>query len=94
MKTIYKLILCSVAFAVFASCEKREEISEGIQTELTARIESYGDTRTSLSDLQNGNYYPLWSEGDEIAVYGMEIPNLQNLYCSLGKVQQRQYSEE
>ena len=69
MKTIYKLILCSVAFAVFASCEKREEISEGIQTELTARIESYGDTRTSLSDLQNGNYYPLWSEGDEIAVY-------------------------
>ena len=32
-------------------------------------MESEVDSRTSLSDLQNGMYYPLWAADDEIAVY-------------------------
>ena len=71
MKTITKLIIYSflVAFA-FAGCVKEEAILDEAQFELVARMEYEAGTKTSLSGLQDdGMYYPLWSEGDEIAVY-------------------------
>lgn len=37
--------------------------------EISAVMEHDADTRTTLSGLEDGMYYPLWSAGDEIAVY-------------------------
>ena len=71
MKTITKLIICSflVAFAA-VGCVKEEAVLDEFQFELVARMEYEAGTKTSLSGLQgDGMYYPLWSEGDEIAVY-------------------------
>ena len=86
MKTICKLILFTIAFLVIASCEKREEIFGEQQVEITAMMECADSTRTSLSGLQNGNYYPLWSEEDEIAVFlrGDTQPVMFKLYSGAG----------
>ncbi len=54
---------------LFAGCVKDEVVLDDIQYELTARMEMDAKTRTSLSGLQGEMYYPLWSAGDEIAVF-------------------------
>ncbi len=68
MKTIYRFIILFATLLVWTGCV-REEIAEDFSVEIMARMESEADTRTSLSGLQDGMYYPLWSAGDEIAVY-------------------------
>ncbi len=50
-------------------CVKTELIEDVSKVELTATMEYEAETRTSLSGLENGMYYPLWSAGDEIAVF-------------------------
>lgn len=50
-------------------CVKTELVEEVSKVELTATMEYEAETRTSLSGLENGMYYPLWSAGDEIAVF-------------------------
>lgn len=66
-----KLILYSFLVTLAAvGCAKEEPISDKVQYELVARMEHDANTKTSLSGVHNeGIYYPLWSEGDEIAVY-------------------------
>ena len=56
--------------SLYVSCV-REEVADDINSsiELTARMEYEVDTRTSLSTLEGGIYYPLWSAGDQIAVF-------------------------
>lgn len=68
MKTIYRFIILFATLLIWTGCV-REEIVEDFSVEIMARMESEVDTRTSLSDLQNGMYYPLWAADDEIAVY-------------------------
>ncbi len=76
MKTIVRIIICSFIFVLLTGCLKEESILDVAQYELIARMETDARTKTSLSGLQDGMYYPLWSAGDEIAVYtdGNENP--------------------
>ena len=69
MKTLCKVIFFATMLAVFVGCKKDEIDFEVSQYELTARMEVDGYTKTTLSSLQDGIYYPLWSLGDAIAVY-------------------------
>lgn len=69
MKTIARIIICSFFLVLVTSCLKEETILDVAQYELIARMETDARTKTSLSSLQDGMYYPLWSAGDEIAVY-------------------------
>lgn len=68
MKTIYRTLMSLMTLVSIASCVK-VELSEERVVELTASMEYEAETRTSLSGLENGMYYPLWSAGDEIAVF-------------------------
>ena len=72
------LILALSAIALFASCSSiREEIPDDLgNNELTATLESGPDTRTHLSGMENGVYYPYWSGDEEIAVFvdGQDTP--------------------
>jgi len=69
MKNSAQLIIYSFILVLLASCIKEEAILEGAQYELMARMETDARTKTSLSGLQDGKYYPLWSTGDRIAVF-------------------------
>lgn len=69
MKTIYKCFTLLAAIVLLAGCIQEEIPEVKASVEITARMECDADTRTSLSGLENGMYYPLWSAGDEIAVY-------------------------
>lgn len=69
MKTINNILVCLSA-VLFAGCVEAELIeTQEPSVVIEAAMESEIDTRTSLSGLIDGMYYPLWSEGDEIAVY-------------------------
>jgi hypothetical protein len=69
MKRIYIAFVFSLVSGLFTDCV-REQIEEPYASvELTAMIEAGQDTKTTLSGLDDGMYYPLWSAGDEIAVY-------------------------
>lgn len=69
MNTIYRIMMVSLMLVYTSSCIKTEVIEEVSVIELTAVMEYDTETRTSLSRQENGVYYPLWSAGDEIAVY-------------------------
>ena len=51
------------------SCVREELESVPEDINLTARMEAEPETKTVLSSLTNGRYYPLWSAADEIAVF-------------------------
>ena len=69
MKRLNRFLTFSFILAVLASCVKEEVVLEDVQYELTAKMEMDASTRTSLSGLQGDIYYPLWSAGDELAVF-------------------------
>ena len=69
MKRLNRFLTFSFILAVLASCVKEEVVLEDVQYELTAKMEMDASTRTSLSGLQGDMYYPLWSAGDELAVF-------------------------
>ena len=69
MKTIYKYSILLSALLLSAGCVREEISEENAYVEITARMEHEPDTRTTLSGLENGMYYPLWAAADEIAVY-------------------------
>ncbi len=69
MKRLNIFLIFSFILAVFTGCVKDEAISDEVQYELTAKMEMDASTRTSLSGLQGDMYYPLWSAGDELAVF-------------------------
>ena len=69
MKRLNRFLTFSFILAVLASCVKEEVVLEDVQYELTAKMEMDAPTRTSLSELQGDMYYPLWSAGDELAVF-------------------------
>ncbi len=68
MKTIVRLCAFFLALALSSACVREEQVGSAA-VELTARLEYDAETRTTLSGLENGMYYPLWSAGDEIAVF-------------------------
>ena len=68
MNTIYRYFILLAAVALSAGCVQEDFIEE-TSVDITARMEAEPDTRTSLSGLEGGMYYPLWSAGDQIAVY-------------------------
>ena len=68
MNTIYRYFILLAAVALSAGCVQEDFIEE-TSVDITARMETEPDTRTSLSGLEGGMYYPLWSAGDQIAVY-------------------------
>lgn len=75
---------------LFAGCVKDEALLENSLYDIVARMEYGADTRTSLSGLQeDGLYYPLWSEGDEIAMYvdGDVSPSKFELVSGTGKTE-------
>ena len=68
MKTIYRnTLLALVALAV--GCINTGVEIDSVQTQLKASMEYNGETKTTLSDLEGGKYYPLWCASDQIAVY-------------------------
>lgn len=69
MKTIYRLLVLFLMLTSIWGCVKTELVEEISNVELTASMEYEAETRTSLSGLENGMYYPLWSADDEIAVF-------------------------
>lgn len=68
MNTIYRHFILLAAVALSAGCVQEDFIEE-TSVDITARMEAEPDTRTSLSGLEGGMYYPLWSADDQIAVY-------------------------
>lgn len=69
MKTIYRFLIIFLMLTSILGCVKTELVEDVSKVELTATMEYEAETRTSLSGLENGMYYPLWSAGDEIAVF-------------------------
>ena len=72
MKKIYGAILSFLMTVSVAGCmfEVLEEpVESPVSVELTAMMEAGPDSRTGLSGLEGGMYYPLWSAEDEIAVF-------------------------
>ncbi|MBR2064029.1 MAG: hypothetical protein IJ971_04995 [Bacteroidales bacterium] len=69
MKIIDRIIIFFLAMCSISACVKPEPVEEFSSVELTAAMEYDAETRTTLSGLENGMYYPLWSAGDEIAVF-------------------------
>ena len=69
MKTIYNYIILIAAVVLAAGCIKENFMHVEPAVELSAWIENDAETRTILSDFDGQMYYPLWSAGDEIAVY-------------------------
>lgn len=69
MKRLFIIMASAMMLALPYSCvrEEFEEIPADI--ELEARMEAEPETKTVLSSLTNGRYYPLWSAADEIAVF-------------------------
>ena len=72
MKTIYSVILYSLLLIFVTGCTfevlEESEISAG-SVELIAVMEVEPESKTVLSGMVDGRYYPLWSAGDEIAVF-------------------------
>lgn len=69
MKAIYRIFIFTLLLGLMASCNREELALELTNVELSAIMESGAKTKTTLSGLEDGMYYPLWSAGDEIAVY-------------------------
>ena len=69
MKAIYRIFIFTLLLGLMASCNREELALELTNVELSAIMESGAKTKTTLSGLEEGMYYPLWSAGDEIAVY-------------------------
>ncbi|MBR4977603.1 MAG: leucine-rich repeat protein [Bacteroidales bacterium] len=70
MKTIVKNILICLFLFFFASCVEDVLVEKNdMSVTIQARMETEGDTKTVLSELTGGKYYPLWSAGDEISVF-------------------------
>lgn len=69
MKTICRFLISILMQTFFWGCVKAELAEKVSTVELIAAMEYETETRTSLSGLENGMYYPLWSAGDEIAVF-------------------------
>lgn len=69
MKAKSKLIIYSFILVFYASCTKDEPVLDVNQYELIANMETYTQTRTSLTGLQDGKYEILWGSGDEIGVF-------------------------
>ena len=69
MKSIYRYIAIYIIALVTAGCTGIDMEMTLPEIELMARMGAGDDTKTSLSGLEGDRYYPLWSEGDEIAVF-------------------------
>ena len=60
----------TIALLIFSGCQMHEKDSSPLKEyTLKATLEGKTDTKTHLSDIQDGIYYPYWSEGDDIAVF-------------------------
>ncbi len=72
MKHIYSAILSFLMIVSVTGC-MFEVLEEPVESpgsvELIAMMETGPDSKTSLSGLEGGMYYPLWSAEDEIAVF-------------------------
>ncbi|MBR2608110.1 MAG: hypothetical protein IKC68_00075, partial [Bacteroidales bacterium] len=72
MKHIYSAILSFLMIVSVTGC-MFEVLEEPVESpgsvKLTAMMEAGPDSKTSLSGLEGGMYYPLWSAEDEIAVF-------------------------
>ena len=64
---LYSLLLVSATGCMFEVLE--EPVSPEAAVELTAVMEVEPDSKTVMSGLEGGMYYPLWAAGDEIAVF-------------------------
>lgn len=69
MKTIYKILSLFILSSFLSGCINDELSDTTYIVELTAIMEDSEKTRTTLSGLDNGAYYPIWSEDDKVAVY-------------------------
>jgi hypothetical protein len=71
-------ILVALTLGLLSSCSlpEAELIEEYGGDELFATLESDAETRTHLSGLEDGVYYPYWSGEEELAVYinGRSLP--------------------
>ena len=74
MKTVARYLALSLMALLLFSCLKEEFVGGPRKIELVACMEAQEDmlpaTKTYLSSLKKGIYYPYWSKGDEIGVYG------------------------
>ena len=68
MKKTYYIF--AIALMAFSGCQMHETDAPSEKTyTLSATLEGKNDTKTHLSDIQDGIYYPYWSTGDKIAVF-------------------------
>ena len=68
MKKTYYIF--AIALMAFSGCRISETESPSEKTyTISATLEGKNDTKTHLSDIQDGIYYPYWSTGDKIAVF-------------------------
>ena len=72
MKALYKYYMILTVLLFYASCIQEDMLDGIASVEIAARMEYDVETKTSISGLENGMYYPLWSTGDEISVYADE----------------------
>lgn len=75
MRTIYRYFILFATVVLVAGCIQEDLPEVETSVEIAARMECEADTKTSLSGLENGMYYPLWSAGDEIAVFADDDKN-------------------
>lgn len=64
---LYSLLLVSATGCMFEVLE--EPVAPEAAVELTAVMEVEPGSKTVMSGLEGGMYYPLWAAGDEIAVF-------------------------
>lgn len=70
---INNIVFVSVLLLITACVQEKISAPEEAKTaRLTARMEFQPATKTVLSSLLDGMYYPLWSDGDTISVFTAE----------------------
>lgn len=69
----YSLFLLLVIMPIYVGCMREEPTTDLLESEkmqrITAWMEGHGKTKTFLSPLTDGMYYPLWEEDDTIGVF-------------------------
>lgn len=69
MKRLFTIALVFLMQFLFSGCVEDEFAVRADSVVLDAEMELSLGTKTGLSGMVEGMYYPLWREGDEIAVY-------------------------
>ena len=73
MDKCFRILLLSLLTILVLGCEHPVPVDPIQKIKIEASMEIDQDTKTYLSDLTGGMYYPLWDYTDVIAVYSEDV---------------------